>query len=69
MAHPNGGRGNPFPTKYTFAQAYELVGRTGFDFRSPTNERITASQSLAKDRSTPIIVFVGENSCAFGKAA
>lgn len=62
MAHPDGGRGKPFPTEHTFAQAYAFVGAKGQKFLSTTNEDITAKQSFAKDKATPIIVFWGEYS-------
>lgn len=62
MAHPSGGRGKLFPTKHTFAQAYDLLGAIGLSFLSTSKEKIVARQSFTKDRAMPIITFVGENS-------
>jgi len=59
MPHPNGGS-HPFDAKHSFAKAYGFVGEKGTSFRSNTGEKIKAHQSLAKDRVTPVIVFVGE---------
>jgi len=62
MAHPAGGA-NPFPVMHSFAQAYKFVGSKGVTFRSTrAKEKIKAHQSIAKDGTTPIIVFVGEQS-------
>jgi hypothetical protein len=60
MPHPNGGSGPTFTPKHTFHQAHAYVGAKGVTFRSTTGERITASSRLAKDQSTPTIVFMGE---------
>lgn len=60
MAHPNGGSGNIFNTRNTFAKAHAFAGTKGVRFRSTTGEEITAKQGLAKDGMIPIIVFVGE---------
>jgi len=61
MPHPDGGRGNTFPTTHTFAQAFaHLAGRT-VRFNSTTGEPIDATPSLAEDGVTPTIVFQGVN--------
>ena len=62
MAHPAGGSGSRFSPKHSFAQAYDFVGSKGATFWSMTGEKIAANQSLARDRITPTIVFVGEHS-------
>ncbi|WP_319408785.1 hypothetical protein [uncultured Desulfosarcina sp.] len=62
MPHPNGGRGNTFPTTKTFAQAYAHVSSYGLKFNSTTGEPITAAQGVAQDRLTETINFQGENS-------
>lgn len=59
MAHPNGGHGNTFHTKHTFDQAYNHVGR-GVTFDSTTGKKITATQSVARDKKTRTIKFKGE---------
>ncbi len=60
MAHPNGGQGNRFNAKHSFARAYSLVGASGKGFRSNTGEQITARQGVSKDGKTRTIVFIGE---------
>jgi hypothetical protein len=60
MPHPAGGSGASFNPRHTFAEAYEFVGRKGLAFRSTMHEKIVARQSMAKDRATHTIVFVGE---------
>ena len=60
MAHPDGGRGNTFETRHSFAEAYHLVGTDGLSFPSNTDEQITAKQGLAGDGKTRTIVFNGE---------
>lgn len=60
MAHPNGGLGNTFKTRHTFAEAYAFVGTNVPRFHSTTGEEITAEQGLAGDGITDTIVFVGE---------
>ena len=62
MPHPNGGRGNTFPTTHTFAQAFAHVGRGAVRFNSTTGEPITATTSFAADRVTQTITFEGVNS-------
>jgi N-acetyl-anhydromuramyl-L-alanine amidase AmpD len=59
MVHPAGGS-NPFSVKHSFAEAYKFVGSNGVAFRSMRNEKIKAHQSIARDGTTRIIVFVGE---------
>jgi len=60
MAHPAGGRGNHFQTIRSFEEAFQFVGDNGAEFTSTTGERISASQALAQDGVTPVIVFMGE---------
>lgn len=60
MAHPKGGAGARFGAKNSFNKAYEFVGSKGVTFRSTTGEKISASLSMARDRVTPTIVFMGE---------
>jgi hypothetical protein len=60
MAHPNGGKGNRFSPKHSFAQASAFVGTKGVTFRSTTGEQIYAQRGMARDGVTPTIVFNGE---------
>lgn len=60
MAHPEGGHGNTFETKHSFEQAYNHVGPNGIYFDSMTGNKITATQGLAEDEETKIIIFKGE---------
>ena len=60
MGHPNGGKGNIFPTSHSFDEAYEYVGSQGFSFLSTTGERVSAGRGLARDYNTTTIVFMGE---------
>ena len=62
MAHPSGGSGGEFNAIHSFSDAYSFVGSRGVTFSSTTGERITATQSLTRDRTTPTIVFQGERS-------
>lgn len=61
MAHPNGGSGNTFSARHTFAEAHAFIGTKDLRFCSTTGEEITARQGLAKDGVTGTIVFVGEH--------
>lgn len=60
MAHPDGGRGNTFKSKYTFAQAFRYVGLHGVSFISTTGEKIFARHGKTRDGLTDTIVFMGE---------
>jgi len=60
MAHQNGGQGNRFNPKHSFAQSYAFIGTQGVKFRSTTGEYIYARQGLARDGATTTIVFIGE---------
>jgi hypothetical protein len=60
MGHPNGGKGNIFPTIHSFDEVYYHVGSHGLLFQSTTGEHITARKGLTRDHSTPTIVFTGE---------
>jgi len=60
MAHTNGGQGNRFNPKHSFAQAYAFVGIKGVEFLSTTGEHIYSRQGATRDGSTPTIVFMGE---------
>jgi hypothetical protein len=60
MGHPNGGTGNIFPTKHSFAQAYNHVGQNGVHFNSTTGEKIYAKLGFAQDKITRTIVYHGE---------
>ena len=62
MAHPNGGSGGKFNAKHSFLEAYGFVGPQGVKFASTTGEQITATQALARKKTTPVIVFQGERS-------
>lgn len=62
MAHPEGGKGNSFPVRHTFGQAYDHVGPRSVTFRSTTGEEISATINMARDNKTRTIVFHGERS-------
>jgi len=61
MPHPDGGKGNSFATRNTFNEAYNHIGKDGFEFRSTTNEIIFAHRGFAQDGKSKTIVFRGEN--------
>lgn len=61
MPHPNGGNGNTFETRHTFAEAFAHVNGRDVVFNSTTGESITATTSFAQDGVTPTIVFNGVN--------
>ena len=42
MAHPNGGKGNTFPTKYSFEEALAGIGDGVLHFKSTTGDDATA---------------------------
>ena len=60
MAHPDGGRGNTFPTRNRFRRVYESIGLEGREFRSTTGEVIFAKRGHARAQTTPTVVFIGE---------
>ncbi len=62
MAHPSGGSGSRFCTKHTFEEVYNYIGVSGCIFKSTTGEKIQAKQSLAKDKVTKIVVYIGASS-------
>ena len=60
MAHPDGDSGSRFHPVHTFDEVYNFVGEIGITFKSTTGEQISAVRSIARDKTTPTIVFYGE---------
>lgn len=56
MPHPDGGQGNTFPTRHTFAQACAGVGN-GIEFNSTTGKKTTARLGLTEHGERAIVFY------------